>query len=67
LTEAPMNPKTNGEKMIQLMFETFNVPSFYVSIQAVLALYSSGRITGIVFDAGDIGPPLCVWISGVEI
>jgi actin len=39
--------------MIQLQFETFNVPSFYVGIQAVLSLYSSGRTTGIVFDAGD--------------
>jgi actin len=47
-----MNPKANREKMIQLMFETFNVPSFYVGIQAVLSLYSSGRKTGIVFDAG---------------
>jgi actin len=35
------------------MFETFNVPSFYVSIQAVLSLYASGRTTGIVVDAGD--------------
>ncbi|KAH0800810.1 actin [Histomonas meleagridis] len=53
LTEAPMNPKANREKMIQLQFETFNVPAFYVGIQAVLSLYSSGRTTGIVFDAGD--------------
>ena len=53
LTETPLNPKANREKMIQLMFETFNVPSFYVGIQAVLSLYSSGRTTGIVFDAGD--------------
>ena len=53
LTEAPLNPKANREKMIQLMFDTFNVPSFYVGIQAVLSLYSSGRTTGIVFDAGD--------------
>jgi actin len=35
------------------MFNTFNVSSFYVEIQAVLSLYSSGRIAGIVFDAGD--------------
>lgn len=35
------------------MFETFNVPAFYVSIQAVLSLYASGRTTGIVLDAGD--------------
>ena len=35
------------------MFETFNVPGFYVSIQAVLSLYGAGRTTGIVFDSGD--------------
>lgn len=59
LTEAPMNPKNNREKMCQMMFEHFDVPGFYVGVQAVLSLYSSGRTTGIVMDSGD-GVSHCV-------
>merc|ERR1711865_740158 len=53
LTEAPMNPKDNRERMTQIMFETFTVRRYYVNIQAVLSLYASGRTTGVVVDCGD--------------
>jgi actin len=53
LTEAPFNPKKNREKMQEIMFEKFDVPGLYVAIQAVLALYASGRTTGMVLDCGD--------------
>jgi actin len=53
LTEAPLNPRANREKMMEVQFETFNVPSFYLAIQAVLSLYSSGSTTGIVLEVGD--------------
>ena len=52
-TEAPLTPKGNREKMTQIMFEDFNVPRFYVAIQAVLSLYASGKTTGLVIDSGD--------------
>ncbi|XP_021569828.1 actin-like isoform X2 [Carlito syrichta] len=53
LIEAPLNLRTSQEKMTQIMFETFNTPTMYVAIQAVLSLYASGRTTGIVMDTGD--------------
>ncbi|CAG8550337.1 2549_t:CDS:2 [Cetraspora pellucida] len=63
LTEAPLdhessehnkkNHKINREKMTQIIFETFNVPAFYVAIQAVLSSYSSGHTNGIVLESGD--------------
>lgn len=53
MTEAPLNPKQNRERMTQIMFEVFNVPCLYVSVQGVLALYSSGRTSGVVLDSGD--------------
>ncbi|XP_051951450.1 uncharacterized protein LOC127621768 [Xyrauchen texanus] len=53
LTEAAMNPVQNRQRMVELMFEAFNVPLTFVAMQAVLALYASGRTTGVVFDSGD--------------
>jgi centractin len=53
LTEPPLNPRSNRDTAAQILFETFNVPALYTSIQAVLSLYASGRTTGIVLDSGD--------------
>ena len=53
LSEPPLNPKENREKTTEIMFEAFHVPSLYLGIQAVLALYASGRTTGLVVDSGE--------------
>eukprot|EP00581_Thalassiosira_minuscula_P017883 CAMPEP_0183727830 /NCGR_PEP_ID=MMETSP0737-20130205/26524_1 /TAXON_ID=385413 /ORGANISM="Thalassiosira miniscula, Strain CCMP1093" /LENGTH=377 /DNA_ID=CAMNT_0025959571 /DNA_START=98 /DNA_END=1228 /DNA_ORIENTATION=+ len=53
LTQPPLNPKATKERMVKLMFEAFNVPSIYISVDAVLAVYASGKTTGCVLDSGD--------------
>ena len=42
LTEPPMNPKANRQKMVQVMFEEYGFQGVYVAIQAVLTLYAQG-------------------------
>ncbi|XP_004480205.2 actin-related protein T2, partial [Dasypus novemcinctus] len=53
MSEPSLNPRENREKMAEVMFETFGVPAFYLSDQAVLALYASACVTGLVVDSGD--------------
>lgn len=53
LTEAPLNPRKNREKAAEIFFETFSCPALFISAQAILSLYASGRTTGVVLDSGD--------------
>lgn len=53
ITEAPLNPAENRSRIMEAFFETFSVPACYVALQAVLALYTSGRTNGTVLDVGD--------------
>ena len=52
LTEPPLNLKANREKLTQIMFDTFYSPAMYLGNSAVMALYATGRSTGIVVDLG---------------
>merc|ERR1712093_258865 len=53
LTEPPMNPLANREKMVQVMFEKYGFKAAYIAIQAVLTLYAQGLQSGVVVDSGD--------------
>lgn len=59
LTEAPLNPRSHRERAAEVFFETLNVPALFVSPQATLSLYASGRTTGVVLDCGE-GVTHCV-------
>jgi actin-related protein len=52
LATPPLTPKQNLEKMTQIMFENFNVQGLQTMPSPVLALYASGRTTGIVVSIG---------------
>jgi actin-related protein len=51
--EEALNPKANREKLLQVLFETFNVPAAYIGTTAVSGLYASGRTTGVCVSSGD--------------
>jgi actin-related protein 2 len=46
LTEPPMNPKVNRQRMCQVMFEEYGFGGVYVAVQAVLTLYAQGSLRG---------------------
>ncbi|CAM6129692.1 unnamed protein product [Calypogeia fissa] len=53
LTDPPLNPTRNRERMLQTMFEKYNFAGVFIQIQAVLTLYAQGLMTGLVVDSGD--------------
>ncbi|KFD71891.1 hypothetical protein M514_16001 [Trichuris suis] len=44
LTEPALNPMRNRERASEFFFETFNVPALFISMQAVLSLYSTVEV-----------------------
>ena len=54
ISDSPMNPKLNKEKLGLIMFEEFNSPGLFFANQIVLPLYSIGKTIGFVVDIGDI-------------
>lgn len=53
ITESPFNPKEKREKTTTIIFETFNIPSYYTANTSALSLFASGLTTGVVLDIGD--------------
>ncbi|GJP75456.1 hypothetical protein CLOP_g13855 [Closterium sp. NIES-67] len=53
LTDPPLNPTKNRQRMLQMMFEKYNFDSLFIQLQAVLPLYAQGILTGLVVDSGE--------------
>ncbi|XP_067943589.1 actin-related protein 2-A [Watersipora subatra] len=67
LTEPPMNPNKNREKMVEVMFEKYGFSGVYIAIQAVLTLYAQGLLTGVVVDSGDGVTHICPVYEGFAL
>ncbi|XP_040484085.1 uncharacterized protein LOC103675093 [Ursus maritimus] len=52
VADSPISPRTNREKVAEILFESFHVPAMQTVHQALLALYAYGRTTGLVLGSG---------------
>ncbi|VDM28265.1 unnamed protein product [Toxocara canis] len=67
LTEPPLNPSGNRERLFQVMFEQYGFNSLYIAVQAVLTLYAQGLLTGVVVDSGDGVTHICPVYEGFAL
>jgi len=67
LTEPAINPKPNRQKTAEMMFETLHVPYLLLSPQPVLALYASGRTSGVSVESGEGSTYVVPIVNGCAI
>jgi len=53
LIEKPGTPSSIRERMCQVLFEEFNVPTLYLASSVEMSLFSYGLSTGVVLEIGD--------------
>jgi len=52
MAESAGNTTESREKLTELMFEKFDAPAFFLSKDAVLSAFATGRATALVVDCG---------------
>jgi actin-related protein len=62
MTEPILNPKSNKEKMVEVLFDKFGFKSMQVGVQALMSLYSEGLLEGLLLDSGD-GVTHCIPVA----
>lgn len=53
LTEPPMASSSHRERLVEMALEAYEASEVNLSIQAIMALYATGRTTGLVLEAGE--------------
>ncbi|XP_060640644.2 actin-like protein 9 [Anolis sagrei] len=52
MSDPPLCPITNREKLVEVVFESLNSPAMYVACQSVLSVYAHGKTSGLVVETG---------------
>ncbi|EME32254.1 Actin-related protein 4 [Galdieria sulphuraria] len=52
IVEPSQNPKKEREKLVELLFEKFDVPSVYLLRSAIATCFANGRYTGCAVELG---------------
>ncbi|XP_028402873.1 POTE ankyrin domain family member J-like isoform X2 [Dendronephthya gigantea] len=52
ISQPGLNPKKNAEKIAEIMFEHFHMPSIFIADQLALSLFSMGYTSGLSFSSG---------------
>jgi actin, other eukaryote len=52
-SDSPLSSKSSRQKMTEIVFESLEVPEFFLINQASLALFATKQNTGLVIECGD--------------
>lgn len=52
MSEPAWNTKEQREKLLEIMFEKFNIPAFFIVKSPVLTAFANGRASGLIVDSG---------------
>ncbi|KAJ2248093.1 NuA4 histone acetyltransferase subunit [Coemansia sp. RSA 475] len=64
VSEAAWNTSEQRTKLVELAFERFNCPSFYVCKAPVMAAFGTGKHTALVLDVGGENMSACAVYEG---
>eukprot|EP01038_Epipyxis_sp_PR26KG_P006811 gene6811-9327_t len=62
--EKPYNSPVARQKLTEFMFETYNIPAFFLAKDSVLSCYACGKTSGLVVDFGSSGTVISPVVDG---
>ena len=67
ITEPVLNPKSNREKISQILLDKLGIPAIFFASQPILSLLSTSATSGIILESGDGVSQSCCICEGYSI